>query len=209
MIDFSSLGTMDVIYIALSAVLVVFVLFGIYLMSKVKHARLGNGLSAIAMLCGIILVLIYNGVFDFAEKPTASVVLGICIILAGLLIGATLGLVLSKKVKMIQMPQMVALLNGLGGAASAVVGLTSLIFAGKTALFGTNAFVLTTSSLAVSVGMITLLGSLVAAGKLHRVLPQNLGYAGVENPLYQRTTGVHLFLGNAADTLTKAIAEIK
>ncbi|MFA6792027.1 MAG: NAD(P)(+) transhydrogenase (Re/Si-specific) subunit beta, partial [Candidatus Izemoplasmatales bacterium] len=27
------------------------------------------------------------------------------------------------------------------------------------------------------------------------------GYAGVDNPLYQRKTGVHLFLGNAADTL--------
>ena len=102
--DFTSLGTLDIIYIALSAVLVVFVLLGIYLMSKVKHAVVGNGLSACAMLAGIILVLVYNGVFDFASKPSSSVILGICMIAAGLVAGALIGFVLSKKVKMIQMP---------------------------------------------------------------------------------------------------------
>ena len=71
---------------------------------------------------------------------------------------------------MIEMPQLVALLNGLGGAASAVVGITSLVLAGKA--FGLDAFSLTTSALAVAVGLITLSGSLIAAGKLHRLLPQ-------------------------------------
>ena len=65
---------------------------------------------------------------------------------------------------MIQMPQTVALFNGLGGGASALVGLLSV--------HGETAFVRFTALLAVAVGMVTLVGSLVAAGKLHRVLPQ-------------------------------------
>ena len=35
------------------------------------------------------------------------------------------------------------------------------------------------------------------------------GYAGVDNPLYSRENGVHMFLGNAADTLATAIAEVQ
>ena len=73
---------------------------------------------------------------------------------------------------MIEMPQLVALLNGLGGAASALVGIVALALAGKSPQFSSGAFSLTTSALAISVGMITLSGSLIAAGKLHRILPQ-------------------------------------
>ena len=35
------------------------------------------------------------------------------------------------------------------------------------------------------------------------------GYAGVDNPLYERTNGVHIFLGNASDTLASAIEKLK
>ena len=170
--DFSNLAVNDIIYLVLSAVLICLVMGGIYLMSKVKLSRVGNGLSAVAMLAGIILVLVYNGVFDFAGNSRPQALLCIWIIVAGLTVGAVIGWTLSKKVKMIQMPQMVALLNGLGGAASAFVGIISCAMAGKSNAFGTDAFTLITAALAVSVGMITLMGSLVAAGKLHRVLPQ-------------------------------------
>ena len=171
MMDFKNLSTGDIIYLVLSAVLICFVLFGIFLMSKVKKSRLGNGLSALAMLAGIILVLIHSGVFDFSHS-VGQIILGISIIFAGLVTGSMVGIVLSDRVKMIEMPQLVALLNGLGGAASAVVGITSLALSGKAGLFGSDAFTLTTSALAIAVGMITLSGSLIAAGKLHRILPQ-------------------------------------
>ena len=145
-------------------------------MSKVKKSRLGNGISALAMLLGIILVLVHSGVFDF-KREISSIIIGVGIIFGGLVVGSIVGIILSDKVKMIQMPQLVALLNGLGGAASAVVGIASLALAGKhsvegNVLFGVDAFTLTTSALAVAVGMITLSGSLIAAGKLHRILPQ-------------------------------------
>ena len=170
MMDFRNLSTPDIIYLAISGVLILCVLFGIFLMSKVKKSRLGNGISAIAMLIGIILVLVHSGVFDF-NRELSSVIIGVAIIFAGLVTGSIVGIILSDRVKMIEMPQLVALLNGLGGAASAVVGIISLALAGK-GVFLADAFTLTTSALAVAVGMITLSGSLIAAGKLHRVLPQ-------------------------------------
>ena len=132
---------MPALQIIISAVLAVLVLAGISMMSKVKTAVAGNLLSAFAMLCGIVGTLFFAGVVS------------VWTIYVSILIG-----------QMIQMPQTVALFNGLGGGASALVGLLSV--------HGDSAFVRFTALLAVAVGMVTLVGSLVAAGKLHRVLPQ-------------------------------------
>ena len=180
--DFRDLGTIDIIYLVISAVLICLVLLGIFLMSKIKHARLGNGLSACAMLIGIILVLFYNKVFDSNYKETYEIILSIAVIFFGIISGSIIGLLLNKKVQMIQMPQLVALLNGLGGAASALVGIVSLCFQIPQSLLIRSwtgyyytfpvIFSIATSALAIAVGMITLSGSLVAAGKLHRILPQ-------------------------------------
>ena len=163
---------MDTLQLAISIVLSVCVLAGISLMSKVKSAPTGNLLSAFAMLAGVVATLYFSGV--------ASVVT----IYAAILVGALIGSVMAVKAQMIQMPQLVALFNGLGGGASALVGMMTALGIG---LDGGHAevvmlmtimkpgyviFISLTSLLAVAVGMITLVGSLVAAGKLHRVLPQ-------------------------------------
>ena len=142
---------MSALQIILSAILAVLVLAGISMMSKVKTAVAGNLLSAFAMLCGIVATLLFAGVVS------------VWTIYVSILIGALAGSLLAARVKMIQMPQTVALFNGLGGGASALVGLLSV---------HGGAFVRFTALLAVAVGMVTLVGSLVAAGKLHRVLPQ-------------------------------------
>ena len=143
---------MPALQIILSAVLAVLVLAGISMMSKVKTAVAGNLLSAFAMLCGIVGTLFFAGVVS------------VWTIYVSILVGALIGSLLAARVQMIQMPQTVALFNGLGGGASALVGLLSV--------HGETAFVRFTALLAVAVGMVTLVGSLVAAGKLHRVLPQ-------------------------------------
>ena len=143
---------MPALQIILSAILAVLVLVGISMMSKVRTAVAGNLLSAFAMLCGIVGTLFFAGVVS------------VWTIYVSILIGALVGGLLAARVQMIQMPQTVALFNGLGGGASALVGLLSV--------HGDSAFVRFTALLAVAVGMVTLVGSLVAAGKLHRVLPQ-------------------------------------
>jgi NAD(P) transhydrogenase subunit beta len=146
----------DTLYYIICGVLTLLVLFGIYLMSKVKTSRLGNLVSAGAMMAGIIITLIKNDILPFWF-------LYVC-----LAIGAILGLILAATVKMIQMPQMIALLNGLGGLASLIVGGYALIGVGA----GDDIFSRISANLALQVGAITFFGSLIAAGKLHRILPQ-------------------------------------
>jgi len=145
------------IYYIISAVLSLGVLLGISMMSRVKTARLGNALSALCMLIAIGTVFVFYGILPVYQ------------IWAGLGIGLLIGIVLTFKVDMISMPQTVALLNGLGGAASAVVGLLTLL--SPMGIIG-GRFVLTTSAIAVVVGAVTFSGSLIAAGKLHRILKQ-------------------------------------
>ena len=143
------------VYYAICAILSILVLVGIAMMSKVKTAARGNALSATAMGLGVIVTLLKLQVVTFPW------------LIAGILIGGVIGVLLYTRVKMIQMPQMVALLNGIGGGASALVGALTLF-----QLEDNVHFTLVTAFLAIIIGMLTLVGSLVAAGKLHRVLPQ-------------------------------------
>ena len=158
---------MTTIQIVLSVLLAVCVLVGISMMSKVQTAVRGNQLSALAMLIGVVATLFFAGVVS------------VWTVYVAIIIGALIGGQMARRVQMIQMPQTVALFNGLGGGASALVGVLSAVGIGFSTgqvrtieAGGYWSFVHFTGLLAVAVGMITLVGSLVAAGKLHRVLPQ-------------------------------------
>ena len=148
-----------ILYYVICAVLAILVIAGISMMSKVKTAVMGNLLSAFGLLAGIVVTLLY---YD---------ILSVVSIYIYMLIGLLIGMVMYQRVKMIQIPQMVALLNGVGGAASAIVGALSLLGVG---IAETKYLVFSnvTASLALVIGLITLVGSLIAAGKLHRILPQ-------------------------------------
>jgi NAD(P) transhydrogenase subunit beta len=141
----------------ISGLLIFLVLIGIQLMSKVRTAKLGNRLSALAMLLAIIVILINVEIFTINN---------FWIVFLAILIGLVIGLVFAHRVKMIQMPQLVAVLNGIGGAASAIVGGFTLLGIGA----GSDYFTSVTSIIAVIIGMITLTGSLIAGGKLHGVI---------------------------------------
>ncbi len=158
---------MNTFQIILSVLLSVGVLVGISMMSRVQTAAKGNMLSALALLGGIVATLLFSG--------TVSA----WVVYPAIVVGALIGGTMAVRVKMIQMPQTVALFNGLGGGASALVGCLSFLGIGfsdaqmmEILEHGYIPFVRVTSLLAVAVGMVTLVGSLVAAGKLHRILPQ-------------------------------------
>ncbi len=148
----------DIIYYVCAAALAVVVLLGIAMMSKVRVAVRGNLIGACSMLLMVILTLWYFEIFSFVELYVA------------MLAGAAIGIWISVKVKMIQMPQMVGMLNGFGGAASMISGILTLIAAGDGS--HSDTFSLATSGLAIFVGALTFTGSMVAAGKLHNVLSQ-------------------------------------
>ena len=145
----------DTLYYIACAVLVFGVLVGISMMSKVKSAVAGNLLSALCMAAAIFLTL-------YKYEILTDVYLW-----AAMVIGLVVGLIWAGRIKMIEMPQIVALLNGFGGAASALVAGISVLDGSEISSFG-----LITGGLALAVGTVTLTGSLVAAGKLHKVLSQ-------------------------------------
>ncbi len=144
----------NTVYYIISAVLVLGVLLGISMMSKVKTANKGNTLSAICTVIAIAVILYNNNVVTAWQAWL------------GLAIGTVLGIIGAIKVKMIEMPQAVALLNGLGGLASALVAILTIQQAEG------DLFAIYVGAIALLVGWVTFTGSLVAAGKLHKLLPQ-------------------------------------
>lgn len=147
------------LYYVVCAVLSLTVLLGISMMSRVKTAVRGNIISAASVLAGIVVTLLYNRIVSVGS------------IYVYMLVGVVIGGAIAVRVKMIQMPQLVALLNGIGGLASALVGILTLLGVGQwTSNF--PVFSNVTAVLAIVVGVVTLVGSLVAAGKLHKFLSQ-------------------------------------
>jgi len=146
----------DLTYYLLCGLCVATVLLGINLMSKVKTSVLGNGLSAVAMVLAMALIF-------FLRVWAAGISLILAVVLA-LAAGAVVGIYGAAKAKMIDMPQIIALLNGLGGGASALVAAVTAVNG------GVPAFESVTAGLALAIGALTLTGSLIAAGKLARIL---------------------------------------
>ena len=140
--------------------LVAAVLFiiGLKWLGSPETAATGNRISGVGMLLAIAITLVDRGI------------VGYNVIIAGLLVGTALGLWLARTVKMTAMPQMVALLNGLGGGSSLLVGAAELL---RSELQGAPLPLDTsiTIQLSLLIGAVTLSGSLVAFAKLQELLP--------------------------------------
>jgi hypothetical protein len=87
---------------------------------------------------------------------------------AGLVVGATAGVLLATRVQMTAMPQMVALLNGFGGAASVLVAGGALI---DTPVEATTLQITVATAASGLIGGVTFWGSLVAFDKLQGAVP--------------------------------------
>ena len=126
-------------------------LLGIRLMQSPRTALWGNRLGALAMLAAILWTFLITGQENFLS------------VMIYMVIGAIIGLAIGQAVKMIHMPQTVALFNGLGGAASAMVAVAAVMAAGS---IDTNLLFWSTSGLAMGIGTITFSGSMIAVFKL-------------------------------------------
>ena len=87
--------------------------WGIKMMSSPTTAVSGNLLGAASMAGAIIVTLVSEGI------------VGVGVLWIAMAVGTVLGYIMAVRVAMIQMPQMVALLNGFGGGSSAIVSLYS------------------------------------------------------------------------------------
>ncbi len=157
------------LFYLLSALLFV---LGIKGLTRPKTALRGNRLAAIGMLVAIVVTLLDRQVINYQ------------LVAAGLALGAVIGALMAKRVQMTSMPQMVAILNGLGGGASlgvAAASYFSVMAQGSdlsgSALLVANAAVM----LAVLIGTVTFSGSAVAFAKLQEILPgQPIGFSGMK-----------------------------
>jgi NAD(P) transhydrogenase subunit beta len=93
--------------------IVTFILALRYLSSP-AHARRGNQIGAVGMLIAIAVTFAHSGLTSYWA------------IALGMLIGGGFGAVAARRVKMTAMPQMVALFNGVGGGAAALISLAEL-----------------------------------------------------------------------------------
>ena len=84
-------------------------IIGLKRLSHPKTARSGNFIAAVGMLIAIVATLVSSDILDLR------------LIAIGLIIGSTIGALFAARVQMTQMPQMVAIFNGFGGGASALV----------------------------------------------------------------------------------------
>ncbi|MCZ2073446.1 MAG: NAD(P)(+) transhydrogenase (Re/Si-specific) subunit beta [Bryobacterales bacterium] len=141
----------------LAAVLFILCLKGL---SHPRTAVRGNLLGAAGMLIAVAVTLLDRQIISFE------------LILLGLAVGSALGALLAVKIQMTAMPQMVALLNGFGGAASVLVAGAALI---ETHITGAEPTRQLTISIAASglIGAVTFFGSLIAFAKLQELVSGN------------------------------------
>jgi len=132
-------------------------IIGLKKLSSPATARNGNLLAAIGMLLAIVATLLDRQVLNYQ------------MILVALAIGSALGAIAAYKVQMTEMPQMVGLLNGLGGAASALVAVAEFW-----RLLGTSESVPLDANISmlldVFIGGITFTGSMLAFAKLQGLI---------------------------------------
>ena len=138
---------LDSILYVLSSILFI---IGIKRLSHPKTARSGNFIASLGMLIAIITTLVSNSTVNLE------------LIAIGIIIGSVIGAFFAIRVEMTQMPQMVAIFNGFGGIASALIAAAEFLNPSEPLL----SFSLATISLSVFVGTLTFTGSFIAFGKL-------------------------------------------
>ena len=138
-----------------SAYLVSAILFvlGIRRLGSPATARSGNAIAAVGMLIAIVATLLNKEIVTYWT-------IGI-----GIAVGAILGGLLARTIRMTAMPQMVASFNGLGGGASALIAIGEFLRLSDLG-GGISVETLLTIAFGSLVGVVTLFGSLVAVGKL-------------------------------------------
>lgn len=124
---------------------------GIKRLGSPATARSGNQLAALGMLIGVIVTLFDQQIITFDY------------IIIGVVVGSIIGAFAAKKVEMTAMPEMVAIFNGFGGGASALVAWGELSRTNPMLLEDQD---LITVGLSILIGSITFTGSFIAFGKL-------------------------------------------
>jgi proton-translocating NAD(P)+ transhydrogenase subunit beta len=149
-----SQNTINLVY----AVAAILLIVGIKRLSSPATARSGNVVAAVGMTIAVVVTLFSPEIDSYG------------LIAAGILVGAVIGVASARLVRMTAMPQMVALFNGVGGGAAALIAVSEFHRLAPAAgrLDGEPLVGIMFSAL---IGSISFSGSLIAFGKLQEILP--------------------------------------
>jgi NAD(P) transhydrogenase subunit beta len=154
--------------------IVAFALFiqGLRGLSGPTTAVRGNRIAAVGMAIAVVATLLYPGEGNWG------------LIALGIVLGLVVGVPAARQVKMTAMPQMVALFNGVGGGAVAIISWVEFrslgstygshtieIFGEQHQVGGVATYVAIFSVFAAIVGSVSFWGSNIAFGKLQEILP--------------------------------------
>jgi proton-translocating NAD(P)+ transhydrogenase subunit beta len=146
-------------------------------LSNPATARRGNWIGAIGMLVAIVVTFVQDEIVSFWE------------IAVGMVVGGAFGAVAARKVRMTAMPQMVALFNGVGGGAAALISVAE--FHNRAPDPGALKTDISASiMLSAIIGSISFAGSMVAFAKLQELVRGR----PIVYPLQQPTNAI-LFAG--------------
>ncbi len=143
----------------------IFFIFGIKRLSHPKSAPRGNRLGAVGMLIASLTAFVDFGFFQNETFPTQF----LWLIAVALIAGSAVGIWTATTVKMTGMPQMVAIFNGFGGAASFLVAGIYYQFLVIDNLDTSDPAFLVATGLSGLIGAITLSGSFIAFAKLQEL----------------------------------------
>ncbi|MBI1824521.1 MAG: NAD(P)(+) transhydrogenase (Re/Si-specific) subunit beta [Nitrospirae bacterium] len=140
----------NIVYLISSAL----VILGIKRLGHPDTARSGNLFSTLAIFLAVTVTLLNKEIVTFNT------------ILIGAVIGGGIGLMFARMVKMTEMPEMVAMLNGFGSISSAMIGITEFY----RTFPNQNGFDVTAIVLSAIVGTSTFSGSIIAFAKLRELM---------------------------------------
>ncbi len=144
------------------------------MMNSPATARKGNWVAMGGMAVALIATLFHPDIVQSLTGTGAGVddvmrgetIRNYVLIAAVMLIGAVGGIASGRKIQMTAIPQMVALLNGLGGGAVALIALYEFINTPDPSRVQS-----VTTVLSAIIGSMSFSGSLIAFGKLQELLP--------------------------------------
>src|SRR5689334_4447128 len=142
---------LDYVYIVAFSLFII----GLMFMTTPRTARRGNRVAAVGMAIAIADTLLRQGIHKWG------------LIILGLAIGTAVGIPAARSVKMTAMPQMVALFNGVGGGAVALISWAEYRHFGNS--LGSKHLIPTL--FAAIIGSISFWGSNIAFGKLQELIP--------------------------------------
>lgn len=141
-------------------------ILGLKRMSSPATARSGIVWAGVGMVLATLVTFLYPGLHNYG------------LMIVAIMTGGIIAYVSGKKVAMTDMPQMIALYNGMGGGAAAAIAAVELVKLSSHADVSMDTVPLVLAVLGAIIGTVSLSGSIIAFAKLQGLLKKSWVFGG-------------------------------